>query len=196
MQIIRKTRWLIVVGALVVLLLLSAATFEGGGDGLVRLTLVNNSGQQAYLWLEGPAFYYFSAADGESKIFTPVAGVYSYRLKSCGATVSGSMDLSGQKRLVIPPCGLRGGAEAKGVHTTDVSTLLKLVKVEFSNTTSGYLYVILRGPSTYVFPINAGVSKSYTIPKGDYEYTLYACGKVRVGNLYAYPGFEKDFVCP
>ena len=162
---------------------------------LGRITIVNNSDKPAYLYLWGENYYYFSANSGETKVYTPEADEYDYELISCGVKTKGTFTLSSLKRFVIPECGSKGLRQPNTSRTVDAGRLIKLTRVVFTNETNGYMIVILRGPSEFVFSMDTDEEIEVTIPKGYYEYTMYGCGTTQVGNVYAYPHTEKEFVC-
>jgi hypothetical protein len=171
------------------------AAQDVSGMALGRVTIVNDSDKPAYLYLWGDNYYYFSAYSGETKTYTPEAGEYDYELISCGIKTKGTLTLSSLKRFVIPECGSKGLQQPNTSRTIDAGRLLKLTKVKLLNQTDGYMIVILRGPSEFVFSMDDDETMDITIPKGYYEYTMYGCGGTQVGNLYAYPYTEKEFVC-
>ena len=78
----------------------------------------------------------------------------------------------------------------------DGGKIIKLVRVDFVNTTEAYMIVILTGPQTYVFTFDKDQEKTYTISKGDYNYTVYGCGGTFYGSFYAHHGKEFQFKCP
>jgi hypothetical protein len=165
-------------------------------SALVRLTIENRTTDYVTLKLDGPAFYYLYVKPGETRIYTPMRGEYSYVLYSCGVFVNGTLDLSKQHKIVSPACGTKGGEGTKGQGTTDSSKLIKLVKVYIENKTTGNMIVVLEGPAEFVFFVKQGKTNSYTIPRGEYKSTLYACGKIKYANYYAYAHKEKTFTCP
>ena len=162
---------------------------------LGRITIVNESDKPAYLYLWGENYYYLPAGAGETKVYTPAADEYDYELISCGVKTKGTFTLSSLKRFVIPECGSKGAPQSKESRKIDAGQLVKLTLVKLLNETDGYMIVILRGPSEFVFSMDADESMDITIPKGYYEYTMYGCGTTQVGNMYAYPHTEKEFVC-
>ena len=162
---------------------------------LKRLTVVNESSKNAYLWLSGSKGYYFAILAGDSKLYTLPGEVYSYTLTSCEITISGTLDLTKHAKLVIPACGMKGGKGSKGAGVTDTSKLIKLVKVKFTNIALTSIIVVLDGPGDYVFSFKRGEVKYYTIPEGEYTYTLYACGTVKIGRFYIFPHKEINLGC-
>jgi len=166
---------------------------------LVGFRFVNKSDKLASLRLYGEegVFYYFLLRPGESKYYTPVRGVYDMSFFSCGQYTNKELDLTKQYTLVVPPCGFKAYSN-KDYHpgVIDGGAIIKLVKITFENETDRYMKVILYGPSTYVFTFNTDQSKTYTISKGDYTYTVYGCGGTFYGSLYAHEGKVYGFKCP
>jgi hypothetical protein len=164
-------------------------------EDLVRLTIENRSNDYVTLRLTGPRFYYFSVKPGETRIFTPVRDVYDSTLYSCGVFTSDSMDLTKIQYIVVPACGTKG-TKAEGATATDASAIIKLVKVTIENKAESSMVLILEGPGTYVFFLRAGEEKSYTIPKGEYDLTMYACWKIKKSKFYAYANKVQEYTCP
>jgi hypothetical protein len=106
------------------------------------------------------------------------------------------LDLTRGQTLVVPPCGTKAYNGPAPAGVIDGGGILKLVKVTFENDTGGYLKVILYGPSTYVFTFAKDESKTYTISKGDYSYTLYGCGTSFTKNFYPFHNKVMTFECP
>jgi hypothetical protein len=141
-------------------------------------------------------FYYFLLKPGETKYYTPVRGEYRVTFFSCGLYVNQKLDLTKQYKLVVPPCGTvayNGKAPAK---VLDGGKIIKLVKVTFENQTDRYMKVILTGPATYVFSFDKDQEKTYSISKGEYNYTVYGCGGSFTGSFYAQADKVKEFKCP
>ena len=84
----------------------------------------------------------------------------------------------------------------KSFFVIDGGMILKLVKVTFVNDTERYMKVIMTGPATYVFSFNKDEEKTYTISKGEYDYTVYGCGGSFKGTFYAQADKVKEFKCP
>ncbi len=164
-------------------------------EDVVRLTINNDGDGDIWLLLNGPAYYYLHVPVGTTRIYTPKRGVYDYTLYSCGTFVKGELDLTTQKTIDVPACGLKAHT-GEPLNTVDAGKMLNLVDVTFKNKTGRYMLLILEGPSVYVFRFNSGESKEYTIPMGYYSYTLYGCGSTYTGNLYARFHKVKEFTCP
>jgi hypothetical protein len=199
MKPISKTWQLILVSILLSTLLVAAAPAplsKNSTGNLIRLTVINYSDKPVYLYLRGAAFYYLPVNAGETKYYTPEAGVYDYELISCGVTVRGVLDLTKQLKLVVPECGQKGGKDTGSPNTIDAGALIRLVRVTLKNEATGKILVILDGTNDYVFLLAAGEEKEITIPKGYYQFTQYGCGPVKFGNLYAFFDKVKEFTCP
>ncbi len=84
---------------------------------IVRLTIINKSGYDVYMKLEGSgvtqAFYYLTVPSGTRdepvvKVFTIMSDVYQRTTWQCnGAKSSGTLVVSGNIRLDFTPCGER-----------------------------------------------------------------------------------------
>ena len=100
----KKLNVLLIISMLAVILL--AANPAGK---LVRLEVINASGDTVYLKLEGKhteAFYYLTIADGDDTTFTVLVDDYKRTTWACnGIKSSGSLVMSGNVRLKFVQCG-------------------------------------------------------------------------------------------
>lgn len=82
---------------------------------IVRLTIINKSGYDVYMKLEGSAvtqaFYYLTVPKGDRdaptvKVFTVMSDLYKRTTWQCnGAKSSGTLAVDGNIRLTFTPCG-------------------------------------------------------------------------------------------
>ncbi|TAK12776.1 MAG: hypothetical protein EPO32_07455 [Anaerolineae bacterium] len=163
---------------------------------LARLTIENQSDKPVYLWLTSETHtYYLETAAGTTQVWTPEKDEYTYRMLACGANLYGEMDLTQVQRFVVPVCGSKASAEVNDSET-DVARLIKLVRITVENATGARVILALHGPDGYVFSLEKGESKEYTIPRGDYTYTAYGCGTVFLGDLFATAQGKELVKCP
>lgn len=175
----------------------SSTAFAAGGD-LVKFNMINESNQPVYLYLTGDAgqFYYFYGLAGETKTYTPERGEYSYTMTTCGATTSGTIDMTKYKTdFVVPVCGDKYSEYGNGNYTFNTADAVKLVAATLVNDSSDDFIAILTGPSNYVFSLDPGKTKDITVPRGTYAYTLYICGGAKRGNVYVDWDSELSFTC-
>ncbi|MES0359299.1 MAG: hypothetical protein ABUK20_00165 [Anaerolineales bacterium] len=200
----KSLRVLILVNLLVMLLVTAAVplpkstNFGASSEksDMIALRVDNYSTSYAYLWLDGPAFYYLVVKPGESKTFTVMRGEYAKDVSYCGAQDSSIIDLTKHTRLVMPVCGANSRQSPNSPHVVNITNTIKIVKVTVKNDADSKVLAILTGPSTYVFSLNKEVSKDYTIAKGDYEVQYYACGKYDVKEFSAYHNGVLKLKCP
>ncbi len=191
--------FLILASMLLAAFVVPQQTVRASEPDLVRFTFSNKSEKLASLRLYGDdgQFYYFLLRPGETKVYTPVRGEYKMSFFSCGQYVNKTLDLTKHTRLVVPPCGTRAYNDKKAPpDLVDGGEVIKLVRVKLVNDTERYMKVILEGPATYVFTFNKDQTKTYTISKGDYNYTVYGCGGSFTGTFYAHALMEFKFKCP
>jgi hypothetical protein len=163
---------------------------------LIRLTINNRNTNPMYLRLTGPTFYYLSVEDETRTNFTIERGEYDYSLTACGATTTGTLDLSSNKILVMPICGGNAGASSKNPDKVDLSAEHKLVRVSVENETNGRALVILTGPSTYVFSLDKDKTYTYTVIRGEYDVQYYACGRYATRTWTAQKDHKLIINCP
>jgi len=199
-----KSQRITILLSLVVLLLLSAAAPQPNStvlasvkekSDLVVLKIQNDSTSIAYVWLDGPEFYYFSVKPDETKTYTIQRGEYEKEISYCGARDSSTIDLSRHTKLVLPVCGANTRQSPASPHIVDVTNTLKIVKVTLKNEADSRVLAILTGPSTYVFSMDKDTTKDYTIAKGDYEVQYFACGAYGEKEWSAYHQGVLKFKC-
>lgn len=199
-----RTSYLFVLVLIFASLLLSAAApapfsaleaASGDEADMVHLTVVNRSDKPIYIWMEGTAFYYLTVPADSTRTFTPLRGDYSYRIRACGLSSKETLDLSKNKTLIMPSCS---GGRLSGLNSNqvDLNKQIKLVRVTIVNDTKTYGLLIMQGPGTYVFRFNPGEKKSFSIGRGEYDYTFYACSKVGKDSLYALSKSKFELSCP
>lgn len=165
---------------------------------LVRFTIENRTSKRIALYMEGPAIYYLRVEGNSSKDFTVERGNYTYTAHACGASAKGTIELTNQKTLIMPVCGgsARSQADSSEGYVEDLSKVIHIVKITFENKASTKSLVILTGPSTYVFSHKKDESKNYTIAKGEYKVTYYACGLRGITKFVADYNTKLELSCP
>ncbi len=175
----------------------ASTAFAAGGD-LVKFNMINESNQPVYLYLTGDAgqFYYFYGLAGETKAYTPERGEYTYTMTTCGATTSGTIDLTKYKTdFVVPTCGDKYSKNGNNNYTFNTAEEVKLVAATLQNDSKDDFIAILTGPSNYVFSLDPAKTKDVTVPRGMYAYTLYICGGAKRGNVYVDWNSTLSFTC-
>ena len=165
-----KNRILVLI-SLIIFILLTAAVQQPDSSkfisvsektDLVALKVENDSTSNAYLWLDGPAFYYLVVKPGETKTFTVMRGEYFNEVSYCGARDSSIIDLTRHTKLVMPVCGANSRQSPSSPYVVNITNTIKIVKVTVKNDSESNVLAILTGPSTYVFSLNK-VSSKYRI---------------------------------
>ncbi len=200
----RSLRGLILANILILVLISAAVPLPNSvslastseKSDLVALKVENDSTSYAYLWLDGPSFYYFVVKPGETKTFTVMRGEYFKDVSYCGARDSSIIDITRQTKLIMPVCGANTRQWPSSPHIVNITNTLKIVKVTVKNESESRVLAILTGPSTYVFSLDKDVSKDYTIAKGDYEVQYFACGRYAVREFSAYYKSVLKLKCP
>ncbi len=200
----RSLRGLILANILILVLMSAAVPLPNSvslastseKSDLVALKVENDSTSYAYLWLDGPSFYYLVVKPGETKTFTVMRGEYFKDVSYCGARDSSIIDITKQSWLIMPVCGANTRQLSSSPHIVNITNTIKIVKVTVTNDSESRVLAILTGPSTYVFSLDKDVSKDYTIAKGDYEVQYYACGKYGVREFSAYHNGVLKLKCP
>jgi hypothetical protein len=162
----------------------------------VRFTVNNKSEKVFTLWLTGPEYVYLVVQPDSAEVITPLRGEYKFTMFSCGAYADGDLDLTTRKTMVVPECGSGGPKKTTG-SKLDASDVIKLVKITVeNNATNSNMVVVLTGPGSYVFFLKAGKDQSYTVPRGDYDVTYYACNGVGTRMFSAKANKVLELSCP
>jgi len=149
---------------------------------LPKLTINNKTGQQLYLTLQGPKFYYLKIPTGITS-FEVEQGRYVYSYYACGATQTGELAVKKEGLTTKFECG---GKEDKSA---------KLPKLTINNMTGTSFYMTLIGAKPQYFYIQKGKS-NIEVEQGRYTYSYYACGAPQTGHLAVKKkGLSVKFTC-
>jgi hypothetical protein len=199
-----KKRMLVLISFAIFILLTAAVQLPASSkfasvnekSDLVALKVENDSTSMAYLWLDGPAFYYFVIKPGETRNFTVERGEYDKEVSYCGARETSTIDLTKYTKLLLPVCGANALNSPTSPHIVNITNTLKIVKVTLTNELDSNVFAIFTGPSTYVFTFGRDESKDYTIAKGDYEIQYWACGSYGIREFSAFHNRVMKFKFP
>jgi hypothetical protein len=202
----RPLQIILVLGVVAAFLLSAAAPLPvrlmesvAAKSDLIKLTVDNRSSGNLYVWLEGPAFYYFQVNSEDLEVFAIARGDYTYKFRACGDTVTGEINLNSQRKLIMPVCGGRAFHESEASDPAadfDISSEIKIVEVSVENDSNSKLFVIMTGPTTYVFTFAVDAEQEYTIAKGDYKVQVWGCGRYGIRNFSAFKGKTLVLECP
>jgi len=203
MKKIQSTKAVVLL-ALATMLLLTAASpgprttaSVAAAQDLIRLTVDNRSSGPVYIRLEGEAYYYLSVGSEKEAVYTIKPGEYTQTVTACGDTVEEEeVEIKVNTRMVMPECGSRAKPNYPDQGKVDLSELIKIVEITIENDADTQLLVIMEGPATYVLTLKKGDENDYTVAKGDYEVTYYACGRKDTRNFSAFKGKVLKLDCP
>jgi hypothetical protein len=151
----------------------------GSTQGPVRLTIWNGSELPFSITLTGPSVYILNVPSEESRVFVVNRGVYLFDMMLCGVAAQGGLDLTKMASLTFKPCLSE-----------------KLVQISVENKTGAGAAVVLSGPGSFVFSISPGERRTFTIPRGDYNLTRFACGAAEEGIFQARNHRMLSLACP
>ena len=193
---LKNLRPVLLIALALVVLVSALPGLASAASDHVKFTVTNKSDKVFTLRLNGPELLYLVVEPGAKKTFTPLRGAYTFVMFSCGAYADGDLDLSTIKTMVVPECGSSGPENTTG-KKIDASDTIKLVKITIdNNATSSNLLVILTGPGSYVFSLKTGQEQSYTVPRGEYTVTYYACSSVGTRSFTAKANKVLTLSCP
>lgn len=148
-------------------------------NNIATLRIVNKTGADVRITLQGKVPYFLSAAAGNSRHIIR-RGNYEASYYACGAWQSS--DLKVDKNafdFTIPSC-----------YTPTAGG----VKVIIVNDTHGMVTIHLTGPQEYWFYLPAG-RQTIEVVKGTYDYTVWGCGDSMSGSKKITSKFEWRFWC-
>lgn len=195
-----KTRLLIAISLAAILLTTVFAAYPAqtaqASTRTMTLTIENRSSSGISLRLSGPYQYYMEVASGKTQSFTINRGTYNYTLKGCGMTVKNSIELIRDTIMINPVCGARVRTIPADRSKIDLSNDIRVVPVTVESELTIKTFVILTGPSTYVFTLKPNQELDVTIGKGTYKVTYYACGVNVKRQFEAYKDATLKLYCP
>ena len=162
----------------------------------VRLTVDNRTTGPLFMRLQGPAFYYLRVGAESSEVFTVKRGEYESTITVCGVTKSDDLDMSTQKKIVMPICGGRAPAAQSAPRKLDLSEQFTIVPAKVVNEADAQVLAVLTGAGTYVFLLNKDAERDVTIVKGDYDVKIYACRAVTTIEWSSYKNSKLVLRCP
>jgi len=178
------TRFAVFAILVVLGLAVSAGVAQAADNSLyapVRLTVVNNSQFDFSLILFGPDQVSISVTPGQTGIKVVNRGIYSFTMRSCNYSKTGTMDLSIEQTIHVPVCGGDAGTVGDKHHHIDSSDYIKPIKVRVRNKTGEVIGFYLRTMENHFF-FNFEPGVTYVIvPKDQYVYSYVACGKLVTG---------------
>jgi hypothetical protein len=203
MKKIRSSKVLILLAVMVVLLLTAASpgprttSSVAAAQDLIRLTVDNKSSGPVYIRLEGEAYYYLSVGSEKEAFYTIKPGEYTQTVTACGDTVEEEeVEITRNTRMVMPECGSRAKPNLPDQGKVDLSELIKIVEITVENKSDTNMLVILEGPATYVLSLEEDDENDYTVAKGDYDVTYFACGRMDTRNFSAFKNKVLTLDCP
>lgn len=166
------------------------------GTGLARLTIENASQFEFVLMLYGPEDLNYTVPAHSSEGDTILRGTYSFFMRACNHTSTGTMDLSIHKTLYVPVCGGNAGAKGDKHHAEDVSDYIKMVKVKVRNQTQEPIGLYLRTLDNHYFlNLEPKEIQFVTVPKDRYVYSYVACGELVAGYYESLVRWPLDLKC-
>jgi hypothetical protein len=200
MKHISKTRLLASISLLAILLTTVFAAYPTqaaqASVRTVQLTIDNRATSGISLNLSGPYQYYMTVAAGSIQSYTINRGTYNYTIKGCGMTVKNKVELNQDTLLINPVCGGRVRTIPADRSKIDLSNVIRVVPVTVESELTYKTFVILTGPSTYVFTLKPGQELDFTIGKGLYDVRYYACGVNVKHQFQAYKNATLKLYCP
>jgi len=181
----------------------SAVLAEGVTKSIVRLSVVNTSQFDFYIYLygSGGVEYTLSVPAGtDEKIFIQ-PGEYQYYMEACNYSKFGSMDLSTFQTIHVPVCGGRAAGFKHKPHHIDVSTIIKPIRIKVRNKTGDNVGVYLRTVDDHHFlNLVPGEVLEVFLRKEEgvqYVYSFQACGgKLITGYYTPLARIALDLKCP
>lgn len=148
----------------------------------VRFTIINYSQHPFSISLTGPEQYTFNVAPYAKKVSIVPRGTYSFQMKACNHTSSGSINLNIFQTMHVPVCGGTAGAVGDKNHNVDTSDYIKPVKITIRNKTGEAVKLYLRTlENHYYLNLEARESTTLIVPRDRYVYSFFACDELVAG---------------
>jgi hypothetical protein len=167
---------------------------------LVNFIVSNRTGSAITVKLIGPSSYVLFVPGlisgySQKTTFTVKRGVYKYTVFACNAEVVGSIDLNGRKTMIVPVCG-NNPKTPEGVYKINFPKDETLARVTLVNRSPTLATIVMRGPQKYLFYLAPGEEKVYTLKRGIYAVTYYACQSSDTVAFEARPSAKFRVFCP
>lgn len=190
-----QVRLLVFAILLVALLGISAAPTDSAladdaKPPFVRLSVINNSQFEFSLMLYGPDQYNFSVPAHSDGSWIVDRGMYSFVMRACNISKTGTLDMSIYQIIHVPVCGGNAGAKGDKHHHIDVADYVKPVKIKIHNKTSEPIGLYLRTLEKHYFlNLEPGEIQYLILPKDQYVYSYVVCEQL-------VSGYYTPKVCP
>ena len=173
------------------------ALAEGAKPPFVRLTVINNSQYEFSLLLYGPGQYSFSVPAYSNGSWIVDRGTYSFVMRACNISKTGTLDMSIYQILHVPICGGNAGAKGDKLHHIDVADYVKPIKIKIRNKTFEPIGLYIRTLERHYF-LNLEPSEiQYLIlPKDQYVYSYVVCEQLVSGYYTPMVSPPFDLKCP
>lgn len=188
---------------LVAVLFASSALAADEAKSIIRLSVINSSQFDFYLYLYGSGGEEYTLSvpaytSGKAFIYP---GEYSYYMEACNYSKFGTLDLSTFQTLHVPVCGGRAAGFKHKTHHIDVATLVKPVRIQVRNKTGENVGVYLRTQEDHHFlNFEPGEIIELILKKEEgtqYVYSFQACDGELVSGYYTpLNRIPLDLECP
>ena len=195
---VRISIFVIVLALLMIALTLptTAARANEGKSPNVRFTIINYSQHPFTLNAYGPETYTFEVSAYSKKIWVVPRGTYSFTMKACNQTSSGTLDLNIYQVMHVPVCGGKAGGKGDKPHNIDVADYNKMVRITIRNKTREPVRLYLRTlDNHYYLNLEAREVTTLIVPRDRYVYSFLACGELQSGYYSARVAIPLDLKC-
>jgi len=181
MSLISHKRLFLIILSLLTLLSL-AATPQNMKTGPVRFTIVNNSQHPFSLSLDGGQDHVFYVEGHNTLSALVERDVYSFVMRACNHSATGSIDLTVHKTMYVPVCGGNANALGRHFHNIDASDFIKMVRITIQNETREDIGLYLRTlERDYFLNFAPKETQTLVVPRDTYVYSYVACDELEVG---------------
>lgn len=163
----------------------------------VRLTVINKSQNEFSLILYGPDQYTISVPARSDGSWIVDRGMYSFVMRACNISKTGTLDMSIYQIIHVPICGGNAGAKGDKHHHIDVAEYIKPVKIKIRNKTFEPIGLYIRTLERHYFLNLEPREIQYLIlPKDQYVYSYVVCEQLVSGYYTPKVSPPFDLKCP
>ncbi len=162
----------------------------------VRLTIINESQFEFTISIYGPEYHLIEVPANTTSISIISRDMYSFTMKACNYTETGTLDMTIVQTLHVPICGGRALVPGYKLHHIDVATYIKPIKLKLRNKTGSPVGIYIRTLDEHHFlNLDFGEIQNVILLKKQYAYSYLACGSLQVGYLTPFRHVPFDITC-
>jgi len=148
----------------------------------VRMHVYNNSQFDFSIVIFGHRDYSLKVPPHSDKSIIVERGTYSFVMRACNNSASGTMNLNMFKNIYVPVCGGSAIYKRENPHNFDTSQYIKGINIQVKNKTHEKVSVYIRNTmKNYWVTLEPRGMQTLLVLRDQYVYSYVACGKLHAG---------------